>query len=220
MPSAAPDSGPSREASATAQAVAAAIERHAHRPGPLLPLLHEVQRRLGYLPEDCVAPIARALNLSRAEVHGVITFYRDFRRQPPGRRIVQVCQAEACRSMGGERLMAHACGRLGCAPNGRSRDGEFSLEPVYCLGQCASAPAVMVDGQVHARVTEQRLDELLARGSPPLPCPSTPGEERKDRTLLNEISEGGDSILQQRAQLQLGTMELEKQLQRLPLSRD
>jgi len=181
MPSAAPDSGPSSKASATAQAVSAAIERHAHRPGALLPLLHEVQQRLGYLPEDCVAPIARALNLSRAEVHGVITFYRDFRRQPPGRRIVQVCQAEACRSMGGERLMAHACGRLGCAPYGRSGDGEFSLEPVYCLGQCASAPAAVIDGQVHARMTATRFDELLDHGSRPLPCPSPAGGEGKDK---------------------------------------
>ena len=180
MPSAVPDSGPSSEASATAGAVAAAIERHAHRPGPLLPLLHEVQQRLGYLPEDCVAPIARALNLSRAEVHGVITFYRDFRRHPPGRRIVQVCQAEACRSMGGERLMAHAREKLGCEPHGRSSDEEFSLEPVYCLGQCASAPAMMVDEQVHGRVTEQRFDELLDRGSPPLPCPSPAAQEGKD----------------------------------------
>jgi len=148
--------------SATARAVSAAIELHGHQPGALLPLLHEVQQQLGYLPEDCVAPIARALNLSRAEVHGVITFYHDFRRQPPGRRVVRVCQAEACHSMGGVQLMRHAAATLGCAPHGRSSDGEASLEPVYCLGQCANAPAVQIDGQVHARVTAERFDELLA----------------------------------------------------------
>ena len=181
MPSAAPDHFTSTEASATAQAVAAAIERHAHRPGALLPLLHEVQERLGHLPQDCVAPIARALNLSRAEVHGVISFYHHFRRQPPGRHIVQVCQAEACRSQGAERLMAHAREHLGCEPHACSSDGEFSLEPVYCLGQCASAPAMMVDGQVHARMTVQRFDQLLSAGLPRLPFPSPARGEGKDK---------------------------------------
>ncbi len=140
----------------------AALERHAHRPGALLPVLHEVQRRLGWLPDDCVPPIARRLNLSRAEVHGVITFYHHFRRSPPGRHVVRVCQAEACRSRGAEALMAHAQDRLHCAAHGRSDDGRFSLEPVYCLGQCANAPTVMIDDQVHARVTPQRFDALIA----------------------------------------------------------
>ena len=141
--------------------IAVAVARHAHRAGALLPLLHEVQDRFGYLPEQCVAPIARALNLSRAEVHGVITFYHHFRRQPPGRHIVQVCQAEACQSMGAGPLMAHARERLGCEPRGRSGDGAFSLEAVYCLGQCANAPAAMLDERVFARLTPQRFDELI-----------------------------------------------------------
>ena len=193
MPSAAPDHFTSTEASATAQAVAAAIERHAHRPGALLPLLHEVQERLGHLPQDCVAPIARALNLSRAEVHGVISFYHHFRRQPPGRHIVQVCQAEACRSSGAERLMAHAREHLGCEPHACSSDGEFSLEPVYCLGQCASAPAMMVDGQVHARMTVQRFDQLLSAGLPPLPFPSPARGEGKDKRVGITVYVPGDS---------------------------
>jgi formate dehydrogenase iron-sulfur subunit len=151
-----------------AAAVAAALELHAHRPGALLPVLHEVQQRLGWLPDECVPPIARWLNLSRVEVHGVITYYHHFRRRPPGRHVVQICQAEACRSRGAEALMAHAQEQLGCAAHGRSDDGLYSLEPVYCLGQCANAPAVTINGQVHARVTPVRFDALLraASGAP------------------------------------------------------
>jgi formate dehydrogenase iron-sulfur subunit len=176
MESAAPRSAAASTASATALAVAAAIERHAHRPGALLPLLHDVQQRLGYLPADCVAPIARALNLSRAEVHGVISFYHDFRQAPPAERIVRVCQAEACRSRGAEALMAHAMQRLGCAAHERSVDGGFSLEPVYCLGQCANAPAVTIDGKVHARVTPQRLEGLLGMALPSATSSPTRGQ--------------------------------------------
>jgi formate dehydrogenase iron-sulfur subunit len=165
---------------AIAQAVQAAIERHAHRPGALLPLLHDVQQRLGHLPDGCVAPIARALNLSRAEVHGVVTFYHHFRRQAPGRHIVQVCQAEACRSMGAEALMTHAQAKLRCAPHERSDDGRFSLEPVYCLGQCANAPAVMIGDRVHARVTAQRFDELVAAADAP-PAPAMRAEPQSSR---------------------------------------
>ena len=150
------------DAAASTQAIAAAIERHAQRPGALLPLLHDVQDRLGYLPAGSVAPIAQALNLSRAEVHGVITFYHHFRQQPSGRHVLQVCQAEACQSMGSGALMAHARARLGCAAHGRSDDGLFGLEPVYCLGQCANAPAVMLGERVYARMTAKRLDALIA----------------------------------------------------------
>jgi formate dehydrogenase iron-sulfur subunit len=174
---------------AIARAVAAAIERHAHRPGALLPLLHEVQDRLGYIPDDSVAPIARALNLSRAEVHGVVTFYHHFRRRPPGRHIVQLCQAEACRSRGAEGLLAQARQRLDCEPHGCSADGLFSLEPVYCLGQCANAPAALIDGRLAARLTAQRLDELLAEvravPQPKVGAPTSPrraGEDRRPRS--------------------------------------
>jgi formate dehydrogenase iron-sulfur subunit len=169
-----------------AAAVAAALERHANRPGALLPVLHEVQQRLGWLPGDCVPPIARALNLSRAEVHGVVTFYHHFRRTPPGRHVVQVCQAEACRSMGAEGLMTHAQARLRCAAHGCSDDGRFSLEPVYCLGQCANAPAAMLDGQVHARLTPQRFDALVTEiaAPPALAQPRSPDNRPATATIF------------------------------------
>lgn len=136
--------------------VSAAIARHAGRPGALLPLLHDVQDALGYLPDACAAPIARALNLSRAEVHGVVSFYHHFRRTPPARHALQLCQAEACRSMGCTSLMQYAQANLDHG------DGELSVEPVYCLGQCANAPAAMIDGRLFARLTPARLDEIVA----------------------------------------------------------
>lgn len=139
-----------------AAAVEAAIERHAHRAGALLPLLHEVQDRLGYLPSECEGPIARALNLSRAEVHGVIGYYHHFRREPPARHVLQLCQAEACQSMGCHALLAHAKQVL-------DGDRDFSVEPVYCLGQCGNAPSAMVGERVYARLTPARLDEMIAR---------------------------------------------------------
>ena len=138
------------------------IERHRERPGALLPLLHDVQARLGHVPDEVVPPIARALNLSRAEVHGVITFYHHFRRTPAGRHVVRLCQAEACLSMGAQALREHAEQRLGCGLHETSGDGAFTLEPVYCLGQCAASPALMVDEDVFARVTPARFDELVA----------------------------------------------------------
>jgi formate dehydrogenase subunit gamma len=143
-------------------AVTAAIDRHRQRPGALLPLLHDVQEHLGHLPAECEAPIARALNLSRAEVHGVITFYHHFRRHPPGRHVLQICQAEACQSMGCGGLMDHARAALRCTDHHTTADGGFSVEPVYCLGQCANAPAAMIGERVFARLTPTRLDEIVA----------------------------------------------------------
>ena len=135
--------------------------RHGTRQDQLLPLLHALQDRLGHVPPGQVPAIAQHFNLSRAEVHGVITFYHHFRSAPPARCTVQLCRAEACQSMGGERLLAHAQQALGCGLHGRSADGRFALEPVYCLGQCASAPAMMIDEAVFARVTPARFDALL-----------------------------------------------------------
>ena len=143
------------------QAIDSAIARHRHRPGALLPLLHDVQHVLGYIPPDALPRIAQALNLSRAEVHGVVTFYHHFRRHPPGRHVLRICQAEACQSMGAAALTAHAQQRLGCALHETSADGTVSLEPVYCLGLCAQSPTCMLDDDVHARMTPQRLDRLL-----------------------------------------------------------
>jgi formate dehydrogenase subunit gamma len=129
----------------------------------LLPALHAIQDKLGFVPPDAVAAIAAAFNLSRAEVHGVITFYHYFRATPPARHVVQICRAEACQSMGGDALLAHAEAALGCALHAHTADGQFALEPVYCLGQCAVSPAIMVNGAVHARVTPARFDSIIAK---------------------------------------------------------
>jgi formate dehydrogenase subunit gamma len=142
--------------------LAGLLTRHGTRQDQLLPLLHALQDAIGYVPPAAVDTIARHFNLSRAEVHGVITFYHDFRSTAPAPCTVQVCRAEACQSMGGEGLLAHAQQALGCGLHGRSADGRYALEPVYCLGLCASAPAITVNGAVFARVTPARFDALLA----------------------------------------------------------
>ena len=143
-------------------AVAVAIGRHAQRPGGLLPLLHEVQDRLGYVPPEAVATIAKAMSLSAAEVHGVIRFYHHFRQAPAGRHVVRICLAEACQAMGAQRLLQHARERLGVELHETSADGAVTLEPVYCLGNCACSPAVLVDNDLVGRVDAGRFDEVLA----------------------------------------------------------
>ncbi|MBY0468779.1 MAG: formate dehydrogenase subunit gamma [Burkholderiaceae bacterium] len=156
-----------RNASKDAAAVVRDIvSRLADEPGALLPILHAVQDALGHVPAAAVPDIAHALNLTRAEVHGVVTYYHHFRSQPPGRCVVQVCRAEACQAMGAEALWAHAQQRLGCTPHTTSADGAWSLEPVYCLGLCASSPAVRMGDELHARVTPQRFDEIVAPPGP------------------------------------------------------
>ncbi|MFO7278114.1 MAG: formate dehydrogenase subunit gamma [Pseudomonadota bacterium] len=137
------------------------IAQHKDRPGPLLEVLHGVQDALGYVPADAVPLIADGLNLSRAEVHGVVTFYHHFRHAPPGRHVVQLCRAEACQSMGAEGLAAHAKKRLGVDFHQTTADGKFTLEPVFCLGNCACSPAAMIDGELYGRVTPERFDELV-----------------------------------------------------------
>jgi formate dehydrogenase subunit gamma len=136
--------------------IACIIAAQQHRPGALLPILHDIQDALGYIPADAVAQIASALNLSRAEVHGVITFYHHFRTEAPARHTIQICCAEACQSMGAERLVEHAEKKLA----GR-KHGEVALQPVYCLGLCATSPALMIDEELHARVTPEKFDALL-----------------------------------------------------------
>ena len=131
------------------------------QPGPLLEVLHGIQGELGFIPAAAVPVIAEELNLSRAEVHGVISFYHYFRHTPPGRHTVQVCRAEACQAMGGDALAAHATSRLGAQFHETTPDGTFSLDPVYCLGNCACSPAIMIDGELHGRVTPERFDELI-----------------------------------------------------------
>ncbi len=133
-----------------------------HKPGALLPILHAIQDTLGYVPPDSVPVIARELNLSRAEVHGVITFYHYFRETPPGRQTIYVCRAESCQAMGSEALEAYARRRLGVDYHENTPDGAFSLEPVYCLGNCACSPSIMIGAEVHGRVTPERFDEIIA----------------------------------------------------------
>src|SRR5262245_61696548 len=132
------------------------------KPGALLPVLHAIQEELGYIPEDAVPIIAGEMNLTRAEVHGVVTFYHDFRSHPPGRHIVKICQAESCQAAGSEALTAFARKRLGIEFHQTTGDRACSLEPVYCLGNCALSPSVMVDQEVFGRVTEERFDEIIA----------------------------------------------------------
>lgn len=139
------------------------LTRRAHEPGALLPILHEVQDALGHIPADTVPEIASALNLSRAEVHGVITYYHHFRATPAAGKVVQICRAESCKAMGADALIAHAEHKLGCGMHEHSKDGSFTLEPVYCLGLCALSPAITVGDDVHARVTPQRFDALIAQ---------------------------------------------------------
>lgn len=142
-------------------AVDAAIERHRSVPGGLLPLLHDIQDTLGFVPASAIGDIARALNLSRAEVHGVVSFYHHFRQSPPGRHVLQVCRAEACQAMGADATLDALRARLGVDLHGTTADGAVTLEPVYCLGNCACAPSVLVDGQVRGRVAGPAVESLL-----------------------------------------------------------
>ena len=132
------------------------------RPGPLLEVLHAIQSSLGYVPEAVIPLVAEGLNLSRAEVHGVVSFYHYFRSTPPGAHTISLCRAEACQSMGADALAEYAKQRLGVDFHETTADGQFSLEPIYCLGNCACSPAAMIDGKLIGRVTPERLDELVA----------------------------------------------------------
>jgi formate dehydrogenase subunit gamma len=131
--------------------------------GALMPILHGVQASLGYVPQEAVPIIAAELNLSRADVHGVVSFYHYFRSERPGRHVVHVCRAEACQSVGAVALEAHARRTLGIDFHQTTADGAISLEPVYCLGNCSLGPSVMVDEQLQGRVSPARFDELVAK---------------------------------------------------------
>lgn len=154
---------PGTELSAEQRAVVrAALLAHRERPGPLLPVLHAVQDGLGYLPPGAVALIAFELNLTRAEVHGVVSFYHWFRSTPPGRHLLHLCRAEACQAVGAADLEAHVRRTLGIGFHEITADGALSLEPVYCLGNCALGPSLMIDRRLCGRVTPQRFDQLVA----------------------------------------------------------
>jgi formate dehydrogenase subunit gamma len=142
--------------------VSQAITDNRHLPGALLPILHAIQDRIGFIPADAARQIAEGLNLSHADVQGVISFYHDFRSAPPGRHVLKLCRAEACQSMGSQALERRLKARLGIDFGQTTADGAITLEPVYCLGNCALSPAVMIDHQLKGRVTSERLDALLA----------------------------------------------------------
>lgn len=130
--------------------------------GPLLPILHEVQQEFGYVPQEAMPVIAEELNLSRAEVHGVVTFYHDYRDHPAGRHVLKLCRAEACQSMGGDALAERFKTLLGIDFHQTTLDGGVTLEPVYCLGLCACAPAAMLNGEVYGRIDDQTAADLVA----------------------------------------------------------
>jgi formate dehydrogenase subunit gamma len=142
------------------------IGRLRELPGALLPVLHGVQQALGYVPAGAVSLIAAELNLSRAEVHGVVSFYHTFRTTPPGKQVLQLCRAEACQAVGAAALERHVKGRLGVDYHHTSADGRYTLEPVYCLGNCACGPSLMLDGELHGMVDAQAFDELMAEARP------------------------------------------------------
>ena len=156
-----PPPSPAQAAPWTAQ-VATLVAQHRQQPGGLLPLLHAVQDALGHVPPNAVPAIAAGFNLSRAEVHGVVSYYHFFRAAAPGRQVVQVCRAEACQACGGEALLAQAEALLGCSVDSTRADGAVTLASVYCLGLCASSPALQIGDRLHARVTPQRLQQLVA----------------------------------------------------------
>jgi formate dehydrogenase subunit gamma len=137
------------------------IARYRDLEGATLPILHALQERFGCVPDEAVPLVAEALNLSRAEVHGTVTFYHDFRKEPPGKRVLKLCRAESCQAAGGEALAARAEERLGVGMGETTLDRRVTLEPVYCLGLCHSSPAAMLDKRVFGMLDEDRLDALL-----------------------------------------------------------
>jgi formate dehydrogenase subunit gamma len=146
----------------TEDAIAAVIGGQLHLEGPLLPILHALQEAFGHVPQAALPMIAETLNIGRAEVHGVVSFYHDFRAAPAGRHVVRICRAEACQSVGGAAVAEAALARLGVDWHGTTADGGVTVEPVFCLGLCACGPSVMVDGELHGRVDDARMRDLLA----------------------------------------------------------
>jgi formate dehydrogenase subunit gamma len=138
------------------------IAEHTHLEGATLVILHALQEAFGYVPEPAIPMVADALNLSRAEVHGVFTFYHNFRHKPAGKHVLKLCRAEACQAAGGDALAARAEARLGITIGNTTADERVTLEPIYCLGLCATAPSAMLDGRLVGRLDEARIDALVA----------------------------------------------------------
>ncbi|WP_145748302.1 formate dehydrogenase subunit gamma [Nitrospirillum amazonense] len=137
------------------------IAAHQNLEGPALPILHALQETFGHVPQDAIPLLAEALNLSRADVHGIVSFYHDFKEAPGGRHVVKLCRAEACQSMGGHALAEGLLHRLGLDWGGTTGDGQVTIEPVYCLGLCACAPAALIDGRPLGRLNRERLDAAV-----------------------------------------------------------
>lgn len=141
--------------------VQSTVNQHLGSVGPLMPVLHAIQHSLGYIPDEAVPLLASAMNLSRAEIHGVMSFYHDFKTKPAGKHIVHLCRAEACQAMGSRELEAHVRTRLGIDFGETTPNDLVTLEPVYCLGNCACSPSIRIDDETHVRVTAEKFDELM-----------------------------------------------------------
>ncbi|MGW1681566.1 NADH-quinone oxidoreductase subunit NuoE family protein [Saccharopolyspora sp. NPDC002376] len=153
----------SRAAVNLPEMVRSIVDAHRHERGPLLVVLQEIQDRLGWLDPDAVPLVAAEMNLSRADVHGVVTFYRDFRSEPPGRVVLRICRAEACKSVGAEDLAARLETALGIKTGETTPDGSVTLDQVFCLGNCALGPAAQVNGRLHGRLTPDRVLDVVRR---------------------------------------------------------
>ena len=145
----------------TAERVAEILARHRGMEGALLPILHAIQEEFGHVPQETLPIIAKDLSLTRAEVHGVMSFYHDFREKPAGAHVLKLCRAEACQSVGADRVADHARKELGIEWHETTRDGKVTLEPVFCLGLCACGPAAIVDGKLVGRVDEAKLSKII-----------------------------------------------------------
>ena len=137
------------------------IEKYLNVPGALLPLLHSIQDDLGFVPEESYKPISKAYNLSVAEIHGFVTFYHHFRTHLPGKNILQICRAESCQAMGSENIENYCQEKLGIDYHQTTKDNSITLEPVYCLGNCACSPAIMINEDVVGRVTPEKIDQII-----------------------------------------------------------
>ena len=149
------------ESTSIQETVQSVITTLKDKPGALLPILHGIQNALGYIPADSVPAIAQGLHLSRAEVHGVISFYHYFRDTPPGKQTIHICRAESCQAMGGKQLEQHVKDQLGIDYHETTADGQFSLEPVYCLGNCACSPAIQIGDDIYGKVSAQSFDAII-----------------------------------------------------------
>jgi len=145
--------------------IEAHIDAHKGVDGGLLPLMHAIQDDIGYVPESIYPQVSKAMALSVAEVHGFVTFYHHFRTHPVGKHVLQVCRAESCQAMGSEKLEAEIKSKLGVDYHETTADGEITLLPVYCLGNCACSPAVMMDEEVYGRVDMAQLEEIVSEVS-------------------------------------------------------